>query len=46
MNSINAPLLSVPSEIYELGIQLTDEYGCPFLTPLNYNVELSFMVLY
>jgi len=46
MNSINAPLLSVPSEIYEIGIQLTDEYGCPFLTPMNYNVELSFMVLY
>ena len=46
LNSINAPLLSVPSEVYEIGIQLTDENGIPFPTPLNYNVELSFMILY
>ena len=46
LNSINAPLLSVPSEVYEIAIQLTDENGIPFPTPLNYNVELSFMILY
>jgi hypothetical protein len=46
LNSINSPLLSVPSEVYEIGIDLRDENGVPFLTPLNYNVELSFMILY
>ena len=46
LNSINAPLLSVPSEVYEIQIELRDENGIPFLTPLNYNVELSFMILY
>jgi hypothetical protein len=46
LNSINSPLLSVPSEVYEIGIDLRDENGIPFLTPLNYNVELSFMILY
>jgi hypothetical protein len=46
LNSINAPLLSVPSEVYEIGIDLRDENGIPFPTPLNYNVELSFMILY
>jgi hypothetical protein len=46
LNSINAPLLSVPSEVYEIGIDLRDENGTPFPTPLNYNVELSFMILY
>ena len=43
---IDAPSLSVPSEIYEITLEFRDEHGQPFLCPPSYNTQVSFDVVY
>lgn len=45
-NSAEVPAISVPSEIYEISVELYDDSGVPFLQPPNYNTELTFSVYY
>ena len=46
LSSVQAPLLSTPNEIYEIGVLLLDENGFPFPQPPNYNVQVAVVVLY
>lgn len=43
---LEKPALSIPTEIYDMGIELTDDYGQPFLQPPSYNMNLSFSIYY
>lgn len=43
---IDAPSMSVPSEIYEITLEFRDEYGQPFLCPPSYNTQVSFDIVY
>jgi hypothetical protein len=45
-NSLQTPCLSTPSEIYEITVELLDDYGQPFYQPPNYNTEIAFGLLY
>lgn len=45
-NSVKAPAMSVPPEIYEINIQFLDDRGQPFMQPPNYNSQLSLAVFY
>jgi len=46
LSSVQAPLLSTPNEIYEIGVLLLDENGVPFPQPPNYNVQIAVSVVY
>ena len=46
LSSVERPLISVPSEIYEITIELRDDFGQPFIQPPNYNTQISFSVYY
>ena len=46
LSSVQAPLLSTPNEIYEIGVLLLDENGVPFPCPPNYNVQVVVSVVY
>lgn len=45
-NSTEKPALSIPNEVYEIGVELYDDSGVPFYQPPNYNTELTFSVYY
>ena len=45
-NSLQTPTLSTPSEIYEITVELLDDYGQPFYQPPNFNTEIAFGLLY
>jgi hypothetical protein len=45
-NSLQTPCLSTPNEIYEITVELLDDYGQPFLQPPNFNTEIAFGLLY
>jgi len=45
-NSLQTPCLSTPSEIYEITVELLDDYGQPFYQPPNFNTEIAFGLLY
>jgi hypothetical protein len=40
LTSVETPCLSTPNEIYEVTVELRDEYGDPFAIPLNYNTQI------
>ena len=46
LSSVQAPLLSTPNEIYEIGVLLLDENGFAFPQPPNYNVQVAVAVIY
>jgi len=45
-NSAEVPALSVPSEIYEIAVELLDDYGQPFIQYPNFNTNLVLSVYY
>jgi len=45
-SSLQAELLSVPSEIYGVSVLLLDDNGFPFPQPPNYNTQISIAVFY
>jgi hypothetical protein len=45
-SSLEAPLLSVPSEFYGVNVLLLDDNGAPFPQPPNYNSQISIAVFY
>jgi len=45
-SSLQAELLSVPSEIYGVSVLLLDDNGAPFPQPPNYNSQISIAVFY
>lgn len=46
LSSVEKPLISCPSEIYEITITLLDDNGQPFPQPPNFNTQISFSVYY
>ncbi len=46
LSSVQAPLLSTPTEIYEISVRLLDENGVAFPQPPNYNVQVAVAVVY
>lgn len=46
LSSVEQPLLSCPSEIYEITVELRDEIGQPFIQPHSYNTQLSLSLYY
>jgi len=46
LSSVERPLISCSSEIYEITITLLDDNGQPFPQPPNYNTQISFSVYY
>jgi len=45
-SSLQAELMSVPSEIYGVSVLLLDDNGAPFPQPPNYNTQISIAVFY
>ena len=45
-SSVEIPAKSIPNEIYEIGVEMLDDIGTPFLQPPNFNTELSLVVYY
>jgi hypothetical protein len=45
-SSLQAELMSVPSEIYQVSVLLLDDNGAPFPQPPNYNTQISIAVFY
>lgn len=45
-SSVEKPAQSIPTEIYEITVELLDDYGQPFLQFGNFNTNLSFSVYY
>lgn len=45
-SSVEIPAKSIPNEIYEIGVELLDDVGSPFLQPPNFNTELSLVFYY
>jgi hypothetical protein len=45
-SSVEKPASSIPTEIYEIRVELYDDNGTPFYQPPNYNSEFSFSVYY
>lgn len=45
-SGVESKLMSVPSELYQLTIELRDDLGLPFLQPPSYNVHVSLAVKY
>jgi hypothetical protein len=46
MCSVEVPSLSTPNEIYEITVELLDEYGVPFYQPFNFNTEIGLVCYY
>jgi hypothetical protein len=46
LSSVEQPLLSVPSEVYEITIELLDDNGVPFPQPPSWNTQISFSIYY
>jgi hypothetical protein len=44
--SIERPALTIPSEIYEVTVEMLDDLGLPFYMPPNFNVDLSLAFAY
>ena len=40
LTSVETPCLSTQNEIYEITVELRDEYGDPYAIPLNYNTQI------
>ena len=45
-SSVEKPALSIPTEIYEVSVELLDDYGQPFTQFGNFNTNLAFSVYY
>ena len=45
-SSVEKPAISVPTDIYEISVEMLDDYGQPFVQPPNYNVNLALAVYY
>lgn len=45
-SSVEKPAVSVSSEIYDVMVELLDDYGQPFLQPPNYNTSLHLALYY
>jgi hypothetical protein len=45
-SSVEKPAVSVPTDIYEISVEMLDDYGQPFVQPPNYNVNLALAVYY
>jgi len=45
-SSVEKPALSVPNEIYEITVDLLDDFGRPFHQPPNYNTQLALAIYY
>jgi hypothetical protein len=45
-NSVETPSLSTPNEIYEITVELLDDYGQPFYQPPNYNTQIALGLFY
>lgn len=45
-SSVEKPAVSVPTDIYEISVEMLDDYGNPFIQPPNYNVNLALAVYY
>lgn len=45
-SSVEKPAVSVPTDIYEISVEMLDDYGNPFVQPPNYNVNLALAVYY
>lgn len=45
-SSVEKPAISVPTDIYEISVELLDDNGQPFVQPGNYNVNLALAVYY
>jgi len=46
LSSVEKPAVSLPTDIYEITVELLDDNGMPFYQPPNYNVNLAFSVYY
>jgi len=46
LSSVEQPLLSCPSEIYEITIELRDDNGVPFPQPPSWNTQVSLSIYY
>jgi hypothetical protein len=45
-NSVEIPSLSTPNEIYEVTVELTDDYGNPFVQCWNSNCQIGLALYY
>lgn len=45
-SSVEKPAISIPTDIYEIGVELLDDSGTPFYQPPNYNTEAVFSLFY
>lgn len=45
-SGVEAKLMSVPAELYQLTVELRDELGLPFVQPPSYNVQVVLSVKY
>jgi hypothetical protein len=45
-SSVEKPAISIPTDIYEISVEMLDDNGQPFLQPPNYNCNLAFAVYY
>jgi hypothetical protein len=45
-SSVEKPAISVPTDIYEITVEMLDDFGQPFVQPPNYNVNLALAVYY
>jgi hypothetical protein len=45
-SSVEKPALSVPTDIYEISVEMLDDNGQPFVQPPNYNVQVALAVYY
>jgi hypothetical protein len=45
-SSVEKPAISVPNEIYEITVDLLDDFGRPFFQPPNYNTQLALAIYY
>jgi hypothetical protein len=46
LSSVEKPALSIPTDIYEITVELLDDNGQPFYQPPNYDCTLAFSVYY
>ncbi len=45
-SSVEKPALSIPTDIYEITVEMLDDYGQPFIQFGNFNTNLAFAVYY
>lgn len=46
LSSVEQPLISCPTEIYEITCELRDDNGQPFPQPPSFNTQISFSIYY